>query len=134
MSMQGRGLTLPAYATSSLRRGRQVYPAPEVRQRSVPPAKAGRMADRTFDVLAGGPDRVHLRHPTRQVGGDRGRERAAGAVRVLGWNARSPEFGRLMLAAGDVDALGPGQVPAFDEYDARTEPDDSSAGLAHGLD
>ena len=58
-------------------------------QRAVPFSEPGRVPDRPFHVLAGGGDGVEVARAPRQLRRDRGRQRAAGAVRVLRLDART---------------------------------------------
>ena len=56
-------------------------------ERAVTPPDAGGVANRALEVLAGAGERRAVVEPEREVGGDRRRQRAAGAVRVPWWRS-----------------------------------------------
>src|SRR5690606_23031209 len=93
-----------------------------------PPAAANGKSDtcrkRLMDVFLGLTHRVRQTKPARQSGGDGGGKRTAGAVVVIGLEARQGKAPRLDAIEEDVNAVLTPAMATLDQRRARTSGDE----------
>src|SRR5262249_20412624 len=80
-----------------------------------------RGGERGGHVGLGGAHRLGQRKPLGEAGGDRGRQRAAGAVGILGRDAVGGETHECGRLDQEIDALGAATVTALDEHRPRAQ-------------
>src|SRR5918993_2073041 len=89
--------------------------------RSMPLAELGTVPDGARDVALGEWNRFGERPPEGETGGDRGGERAPGAVRMTARDALVPELGEFFASSQQVDDVGRAEVAALDHDGRRAE-------------
>jgi biotin transport system substrate-specific component len=90
-----------------------------------------RVANRAVQVFARALDSRAILEAQSQVGRDRRRERATGAMSAARVDARSSQFEGGIMAAHDVDRFRPQEVAAFDNDDASAQLEDLPGRFVH---
>ena len=93
--------------------------------------KSRRMPDRAVKVFAGAFNRVSIAEPVREIGGDGGRERAAGSMGMRCDDPRTTEFEPAVARACDINRIGTLEVPSLYEYDAWSGSEDPFSRRPH---
>jgi hypothetical protein len=97
-------------------------------------SKAGCVVDGTIQIFPGPFDGGAHVELEREVRGDGGRQRAAGAVEAGGRDPRASELEAPIRTTRDIDRVRPLHVTPFDKNDAGAERTDPAGGVVHVID